>query len=182
MRKSYLTVVSLFIVILLILISQVYYKTLTPLTESGHRAYGAANLKAAIVIERVITDLGGLRRDIAFAAGPTRQIMFYDGTVINLVGDGVRKLKKLPLNPMEDLPQTGLSIINNKPGYAALQAVVWLQQDGFEAEIVPITMEGLPKGSFAFVRSNAFDNDRWLLVIRWWAPKLGSRPKSINFP
>ncbi len=182
----------LYIILLLVisfLVSQAYYPSALPIFDRGHRLYGVTDLKSGEIVQRIFTQIGGLRKNTAFEAGPTLQVLFYDNTVICIPRHAPLPVQPLNLGHVSGRtgPFTSCSITTQNPMEAAQQAARWLIEGGFEAAVVTIEMDDLPNGSFSFLRSNAFENDRWMLVFRYpvvnpFGENLGPPPKAVPFP
>ncbi len=118
----------------------------------GHRVFGVpdASVQSIIAETLVATGLKEIRR---FSSGPSHQIVFEDGTVVN----------RLDRSGGLNLPSTALTVPVADPLVTAQTLVEQLHHAGHQAAFIE-PVKHLPPNSFVVVFSGAFEG--WMMGFR----------------
>jgi hypothetical protein len=121
----------------------------------GHRVFSVINPDVQELVVQALLDTG-LREDKRFTSGPSTQVVFNDGTVVNYLDRA-----KVP-----DLPGNALTLDSSNPRASAEKFAGLLREKGYDAQtIAPIAARG---DAFVVVFSLALEH--WMLGFR--APEI----------
>lgn len=136
----------------------------SPLNDHGHRLYGVNSQDAQKVLGEIAMEVVGLKRQVTFDIGDSKQVVYDNGSFV--------------LHKMDDerLSSTAASFVVNDPTSSATLAIDMLQNAGFSAELfIPFPSM---LGKIVVVKTNATDG--WDLVFRKHLVLLGEKPEDTG--